>query len=313
MIPREVVSALLARVDLVELIERTVPLKKAGAVYKGLCPFHSERTSSFMVFGDHYHCFGCGAHGSAIGWMMAHGGMTFPDAVDALAQGATFDLGAAPPPQDHSRRLRAEAKQKRLQEHARIEAQELLAACDRQRHPYLCRKGFPTVLGLVHVESGDLIVPMRDLKDYETVNTVQRIDGDGEKKFLYGGQAKGSVLRLASGKTTWIVEGYATGLSVQAALKHLHQPAGVLIAFNADNIKFVASKIPRPAFVFADRDDSGVGQAAAEATGLHWCVAPALREKKTDANDLHMAKGIRAVADLMREAQDKAAGYIDKD
>lgn len=75
------------RVDLVEVLSSYIDLKKAGASYKGLCPFHDEKSPSFVVQkGDsHYHCFGCGAHGDAIQFLMTHQKMTFAEAVESLA------------------------------------------------------------------------------------------------------------------------------------------------------------------------------------------------------------------------------------
>ena len=74
MIPNDFIQTLLSRVDIVEVIDRYVPLKKAGANYVACCPFHSEKTPSFTVSPtkQFYHCFGCGAHGTAIGFLMEH-------------------------------------------------------------------------------------------------------------------------------------------------------------------------------------------------------------------------------------------------
>ena len=74
MIPNDFIQTLLSRVDIVEVIDRYVPLKKAGANYVACCPFHSEKTPSFSVSPtkQFYHCFGCGAHGTAIGFLMEH-------------------------------------------------------------------------------------------------------------------------------------------------------------------------------------------------------------------------------------------------
>lgn len=79
-------AALLDRVDIVQVIERYVPLKKSGAEYEACCPFHTEDTPSFKVSPAKqiYHCFGCGANGDAIGFLRAHQGMSFKDAVEAL-------------------------------------------------------------------------------------------------------------------------------------------------------------------------------------------------------------------------------------
>jgi DNA primase len=86
-IPESFIQELLARVDIVDVIERYVPLKKGGANYQACCPFHSEKTPSFTVSPSKqfYHCFGCGAHGSAIGFVMQYAGLGFIDAVEELA------------------------------------------------------------------------------------------------------------------------------------------------------------------------------------------------------------------------------------
>ena len=83
MIPPAFLHDLLARADIVELVGRHVQLKKAGATHKGLCPFHGEKSPSFTVSASRqtYHCFGCGVHGNAIGFLMEHSGLSFVDAV----------------------------------------------------------------------------------------------------------------------------------------------------------------------------------------------------------------------------------------
>ncbi|MBK7813208.1 MAG: DNA primase [Rhodocyclaceae bacterium] len=87
MIPESFIQELLARVDIVDVIERYVPLKKGGANYQACCPFHSEKTPSFTVSPSKqfYHCFGCGAHGSALGFLMQYSGLGFIEAVEDLA------------------------------------------------------------------------------------------------------------------------------------------------------------------------------------------------------------------------------------
>jgi DNA primase len=87
MIPESFIQDLLARVDIVDLVDSYVPLKKAGANYAACCPFHSEKSPSFTVSPtkQFYHCFGCGAHGTAIGFVMEYQGIGFIDAVKELA------------------------------------------------------------------------------------------------------------------------------------------------------------------------------------------------------------------------------------
>lgn len=88
MIPQDFIQTLLDRTDIVGIIERHVPLKKAGANYQARCPFHNEKSPSFTVSQtkQFYHCFGCGAHGTAITFLMEYSGLGFMDAVNDLAQ-----------------------------------------------------------------------------------------------------------------------------------------------------------------------------------------------------------------------------------
>src|SRR6185437_7088460 len=81
------IDELLARADIIELIGNRVPLKKAGHEYKACCPFHDEKTPSFWVSPNKqfYHCFGCGAHGTVIGFLMEYDRLPFPEAIEELA------------------------------------------------------------------------------------------------------------------------------------------------------------------------------------------------------------------------------------
>ena len=87
MIPQDFIQQVLDRTDIVALVERYVPLKKAGANYQARCPFHNEKSPSFSVSPtkQFYHCFGCGAHGTAITFLMEHAGYSFIDAIKELA------------------------------------------------------------------------------------------------------------------------------------------------------------------------------------------------------------------------------------
>jgi len=93
-IPQSFIQDLLNRVDIVDVVERYVPLKRAGANYVACCPFHGEKTPSFTVSQtkQFYHCFGCGAHGTAIGFMIEYAGVGFIDAVKDLAQSAGMQV-----------------------------------------------------------------------------------------------------------------------------------------------------------------------------------------------------------------------------
>jgi DNA primase len=93
-IPKSFIDELVARADIVEVVGARVTLKKAGANYKGLCPFHGEKTPSFTVSPakGFYHCFGCSAHGTAIGFLMAYDNLEFPEAVEALAEMMSLEV-----------------------------------------------------------------------------------------------------------------------------------------------------------------------------------------------------------------------------
>jgi DNA primase len=86
-IPQHFIDELIARADIVEIIGARVPLKKSGREFKACCPFHNEKTPSFWVSPDKqfYHCFGCGKHGTALGFLMDHDHLAFPEAVEELA------------------------------------------------------------------------------------------------------------------------------------------------------------------------------------------------------------------------------------
>lgn len=90
MIPQSFIQDLLNRLDVVDVVERYVPLKKAGANYMACCPFHNEKSPSFSVSPtkQFYHCFGCGAHGTAISFVMEYQGLGFVEAVEELARSA---------------------------------------------------------------------------------------------------------------------------------------------------------------------------------------------------------------------------------
>jgi len=109
MIPDSFKQDLLNRVDVVDVVSRYVQLKKGGANFQGLCPFHTEKSPSFTVSPtkQFYHCFGCGAHGNAIGFLMAYASMGYVDAVKDLAAQAGMTVPETPrTPQETQRRER---------------------------------------------------------------------------------------------------------------------------------------------------------------------------------------------------------------
>ena len=106
-IPQSFIQELLSRVDVVDIVGKYVQLKKGGANFMGLCPFHGEKSPSFSVSPtkQFFHCFGCGKNGNAIGFLMEHAGMTFIEAVKDLAQ----QTGMVVPEEQQSPEDRAKA------------------------------------------------------------------------------------------------------------------------------------------------------------------------------------------------------------
>ena len=94
LIPQDFIDDLIARADIVEVVGRRVQLKKAGREFKACCPFHDEKTPSFTVSPGKgfYHCFGCGAHGTAIGFLMEFDHMSFVEAIESLAHSMGVDV-----------------------------------------------------------------------------------------------------------------------------------------------------------------------------------------------------------------------------
>lgn len=196
---------------------------------------------------------------------------------------------------------RSREDERERQAKARAVAEDMVSRALLDAHPYLISKGFPEERGLVL--DSELLIPMRDFSLYRQINSLQRIAADGAKLFLPGGKAKGSVFFIGPflARERWLVEGYATGLSVRAALRELHREAQVVVTFSAGNLAHVGVMVRdlRPdAFVMADNDESGAGAKAAQETGLPWVMPP---EVKTDANDYHQRAGVRALAKLIRD------------
>ena len=174
-------------------------------------------------------------------------------------------------------------------------AQEMMNKAFVTTHNYLKCKGFPEAKGLVLDD--ELLIPMRDMETSELIS-LQRIKDDGNKRFLYGGRSKRGIFilnREHSRKEVWLCEGYATGLSIQAALKSLYRDAAVMVCFSAGNMVEVGRRL-KSKFVVADHDASGTGQRCAEELSCRWGMS---EREGEDANDLHQREGLAAVRALL--------------
>lgn len=191
-------------------------------------------------------------------------------------------------------------------------------------HPYLALKGFPKEKTLIvpaqavariggkylMVEGADraILLPARIGRD---VVSAQIIWPDGTKKFLYGGQMDGATYRLSVGAETWVCEGFATGLSLLAALRGMNRRDGVVCGFSAYGVYAAARTMQGRVWLAVDHDKP-LPQFDGLGTGEHWArqanrsyaMPPHLGD---DINDLHVGHGIYAVQRLLRDTIRKAA------
>ncbi len=204
------------------------------------------------------------------------------------------------------KKAQRDAEQEQLWGAASRKAKEMMLVAKLGEHNYLHRKGLGDVRGLVLPE-GQLFIPMRSFKSGDIIG-CQTIAWNGaervfEKKMMYGTRAKGAGMIIGPKVASEIIlcEGYATGLSIDKALRQLRLSATVLVCFNDSNIVEIAKMLRTGRrYVFADNDASGAGERAAKATGLSYCMSPVEGE---DANDLHKRAGLMPLCDLIMEAR----------
>ena len=154
-------------------------------------------------------------------------------------------------------------------------------------HPYLVAKGFPDEQGNVIWHEGKpvLLIPMRVAG---SLVGLQQIDADGGKKFLYGQRTNGATFTFNNKGVNMVCEGYATALSVRAALKQMKQRYTLHVCFSAGNMAKVAAGLER-GIVIADNDASGTGQQVAQQIGWTTWMSDRVGE---DANDYHQRVGM---------------------
>jgi DNA primase len=137
-IPRVFIDDMIARTDIVELIDSRVRLKKAGRNYQACCPFHNEKSPSFTVSQDKqfYHCFGCGAHGNVISFLMEHDRLEFPEAIEELAQYHSIEVpreeGGSPAPSAQQKQ-QSQDDYELMEKAAKFFAQQLKVHADKEK------------------------------------------------------------------------------------------------------------------------------------------------------------------------------------
>lgn len=143
-IPQYFIDDLVARADIVDVVGSAVKLKKSGRNWQGLCPFHSEKSPSFTVSQDKqfYHCFGCGAHGNAIGFLMEHDGLGYVEAIEDLAKQLGMDVPRDENPLEAQKRQVAKKSAETLELAAQFYRNSLQVAEGAQRaQAYLQHRG----------------------------------------------------------------------------------------------------------------------------------------------------------------------------
>ena len=181
----------------------------------------------------------------------------------------------------------AEQERVRMQKQAASKAAAILNLCNFGKHEYLKAKGFPDEEGNVYLVEGRqvLVIPMR-LNG--ALVGCQMIDMDGTKKFLYGQRTAGAEFCFNNKGHHILCEGYATALSIRAAMKSLKRRYTLHVCFSAGNMKKVASTLDG-GLVVADNDASSTGERIAREIGWEYWMSDVVGE---DANDTHQRLGL---------------------
>lgn len=289
-------AAIKAKIDIMDVIGRSVPLKKKGNLHVGCCPFHQEKTPSFTVYADNYHCFGCGSHGDALDFIMEMDGCTTGEAIEKLNAGELELTG-------QEKKILSQRQAQRDAERA----EAIQAARKRWRdakpadhdHPYLARKGVRP--NMLRQEGKNLLVPVYDGEG--DIQSVQTINPEGEKRFHPGAPMKGGRLNLGIciGRTI-VAEGYATADSVHDAIPDQAQ-VGFSKSGVIDRVRELHAN-GQDVVIAADRNALADMLALGEELGVPVYAPP---EPHDDFNDLAVAGGdVRAVFDAPPAKVEKA-------
>lgn len=197
------------------------------------------------------------------------------------------------------RRMAMEAKRRIADDQRRAAAKAawILGQCDVAKHQYLKDKGFPDEYGSVWVQEGVqlLVIPMRISG---SLVGCQLIKPDGEKKFLYGQRTGGATFTFDNKGPHVLCEGFATALSVRAALKAIKRRYTLHVCFSAGNMEKVAVTLPR-GLVIADNDRSATGEQTAKKIGWQYFMPP---DQGQDFNDFHQKVGLFRASQALAKA-----------
>jgi putative DNA primase/helicase len=180
----------------------------------------------------------------------------------------------------------AENQRRKMQSDAATKADSILRNSQLAKHDYLKAKGLEDLWGKVWVNNGEQILVIPMWVDRQLVG-CQLIKADGSKKFLYGQRTAGAEFCVDRQGDHILCEGYATGMSIQKAMKSLKRPYTIHICFSAGNMKKIAEG--KRGLVIADNDQSGTGERVAKEIGWPYWMSDKVGE---DANDFHMRVGL---------------------
>jgi len=193
---------------------------------------------------------------------------------------------------DFKRRVE-ESKRKYLQERSKLnsdackKADEIIGQCSLNLSPYLARKGFPESDVLVFTKN-DLVYTVVPMRIDKQIVGCQIIDPGGEKRFIYGQKTRDAYHQIGNGKNVFLVEGYASGLSLQSILSALKINYSIIVCFSANNLLLLSKKWS-DCFVVADNDKSGTGEKVAKESGKKYYMSPIVGN---DINDDHIQLGL---------------------
>lgn len=183
------------------------------------------------------------------------------------------------------------------QRKAASKAEWILSQCELTTHPYLKRKGFPEERANVWEKNGAqlLVIPMRV---GQQIVGCQLIDEDGGKKFLSGQRTRDAAFVIDNRGPAVLCEGYATALSIRAALTAMRARFSIWVCFSAHNLGRLAKTLPT-GLVVADNDESGTGERIAKETGWPYFLPPTMGH---DFNDYHLGSSLFQCSQALRSA-----------
>ena len=283
-------AAIKAKTDIRAVIGQSVALKQKGGLYEGCCPFHAEKSPSFKVYEDHFHCFGCGAHGDVVDFVMQASNCTASEAIEQLGAGEiTMDPATQKAVSDRARQHRRDSEVAIMQARARWDASKPVGA---DSHPYLDRKGIAP--HMARIEGVNLLLPVYERSG--SLQSVQSIAPDGAKLFHKAAPMKGGRVNLGIPIGRSIVcEGFATGASIFEAI-----PDRVCVAYSISGVKDLARELVADGHdvaIAADRKGLADILALGAELNVPVFVPPAPHD---DFNDLAVALGHDAVAEVLR-------------